>query len=361
VRRLSTPDGETRLYLDPAGKLRTVNLTPTAARRLEALGFQAEDAHGWLALPPQVARAGLGQVGTGGEDLSRLSTEALWCLHDAPENPTGGASRLAVKLELARRLASPCNLCWHRCGADRARGQGWCLAPPAPTTVNYVLHTGEEVAGATLCLYLGPGCSHRCRFCTMHGLIHQQPSEALEAQEVAETIRSKWAERAQSVTLIGGEPGIYLPWILELAAALPELPLLWNSNMYHTPAVARLLSGVVDAYIADIKFGNSMCSRKLAGVSNYLEPVLANVVHAHQDGVPVVVRHVVMPGHAHCCTQPALAALHQARPDAKVHLIGYIPEWRGAEVGLADFCSDEELAWAKDLALSLGFEDVWLS
>ncbi len=354
MRRIRSEDGETRIYIDPAGRLAVVNLTPTVARQLEAVGFSSQGSAGWVPVPERSRRRDLGTLDVPEETLPGMAEADLWRLHDASPGASGSTSKLQVKLELARRLSRPCILCHHRCRADRLRGEGWCRAPLGPSQADLVLHVREEVVGATLCVYLGPGCSHRCRFCTMHELISARPGPPINTEALVRSMPRWKARGARSLTLIGGEPGIYVPWVLELALAEPDLPLVWNSNMYHIPEVGRLLAGVIDVYVADFKFGNDRCALRLAGTARYVEPVKANLRAAGADGTPLVVRHVVMPGHLDCCTWPVLRHLARDLPDAPVHLMTYIPEWLGPQYGLDRFTRDEDLAGAARYARTLG-------
>ncbi len=41
-----------------------------------------------------------------------------------------------------------------------------------------------------------------------------------------------------------------------LAEMSVNTPIVWNSNMYHSDAAAKLLCGVVDVYLGDFKYGN---------------------------------------------------------------------------------------------------------
>jgi len=357
VKRLQTLEGETRLYLDPRGQIHAVNLTPGAAEVLAELGLAALGTTRTVRLPSRPARRELGFL-AGPSDPTSCSTTELWELHRQPAAPDGPLPKLSLKLELARRLATPCVLCHHFCRADRGRGGGWCHAPTVPSEIELVLHAGEEVGGHTLCLYLGPGCSHRCRFCTMHALIHAPANRPLSPEQVLSAVQEHLERGASSLTLIGGEPGIYLPWVLELLALETHLPLVWNSNMYHTPEVAQLLTGIVDVYIADLKFGNDTCARQLAGIRDYLGPVLKNIVRASREGVALVVRHLVMPGHLECCSRPVLEALARTVPGAPVSLFSFIPEFRSSEVGLHRFTTPEELELVRGWAGTLGLTTI---
>jgi uncharacterized Fe-S radical SAM superfamily protein PflX len=351
---LEGDQGRARAYLNPNGQLLAVDLTPASLEYLEGLGLQPITSRSVIALPAQPRRAQLGFVNTPSQDLHRLNLEQLWALHDNAQ-ASGITPVLHVKLEIARRLAQPCNLCHHRCNADRTAGEGWCRAPLEPSLVRTVLHVPEEVEGNTLMFYLGPGCSHRCTFCHTHDLVHGVGTQPFTHAQALQAIHDPNMCSARSITLIGGEPSIYLPWVLELALNEPTLPLVWNANMYQTGEVTRLLDGVIDAVIADLKFGNNQCARTLAGTHTYLQPVLENLHWLQAHDTPFVVRHVVMPGHEHCCTHTALEQLARVTPGAWLHLMPFIPAFKNAN---ETWSSHEALEQARQQARALGFQTV---
>jgi putative pyruvate formate lyase activating enzyme len=91
---------------------------------------------------------------------------------------------------------------------------------------------------------------------------------------------------------------------------------------------------------------------------NYLEPLKRNLYLAASEGLPVVVRHVVMPGHLECCTRPALETITQIIPSAWVHLMPYLPAWQGAAYGLEGFSTQADLREACNMATSINLS-LW--
>ena len=59
-------------------------------------------------------------------------------------------------------------------------------------------------------------------------------------------------------------------------------PVVWNSNMYHSPEIAEILEGVVDVYLGDFKYGNDVCAQKYSKIKNYLEIVQSNFEFAYK-------------------------------------------------------------------------------
>jgi putative pyruvate formate lyase activating enzyme len=128
--------------------------------------------------------------------------------------------------------------------------------------------------------------------------------------------------------ILGGEPTIHLPTVLELVAALPDTArLVWKTNAHGSAEARALLDGVFDVWLADYKFGNDDCARRLARVADYTAVVRENLFWANGHS-ELIVRHLLMPGHVDCCWQPVAGWLAESLPGVKVNLrTGFWPAW----------------------------------
>jgi putative pyruvate formate lyase activating enzyme len=125
--------------------------------------------------------------------------------------------------------------------------------------------------------------------------------------------------------------------------------------MYMTPEVIELLDGVVEMYLADFKFGNGPCARAVAGVDNYTEVVTRNLLLAAAQA-PVIVRHLLMPGHLECCFRPVARWMAENLPDVPFTLMtGYVPAWRADTCGeLGRMLTQTECDAAEQFIAELG-------
>ncbi len=113
-------------------------------------------------------------------------------------------------------------------------------------------------------------------------------------------------------------------------------PVVWKSDFHFTPEALDLLTGVVDVFVADFKFGNDACAHRLSGINHYLSIVTRNLLAARSRG-RLIVRHLLLPGHDECCWKPIAAWLAEHLPDVEVSIRGgFMPRWRSthfAELG----------------------------
>jgi putative pyruvate formate lyase activating enzyme len=315
------------------------------------------------------------------EALATLDEPTLWTAHadgmrrwrelvasggdvavaaSAPTAPRSAeADLLALKVELGRRLLGPhCRVCWLGCPVDRRAGPaGRCGLGPGLRVYRDYVHLGEELEVVpTHALFLA-GCNYRCAYCSDWTHV-DRPLQHKEtpASDVARSIDARRAEGARTLTFVGGDPDVNLPGILEaLAATTCSTPVVWNANLSGTPEAHDLLEGVVDAWVADLKYGSEACARPGSAVPDSLAPVHANLRRAAGEAYTVV-RHLLLPGHVECCALPVLEWLAGNVPGARVNLMGQfepIPEVRGTAWDRLPTASELERARARALALGL--------
>lgn len=230
----------------------------------------------------------------------------------------------------ARAHYGHCALCEHRCGADREAGErGPCKAGPVARFFRHRIEYGEEPQIVPSHLFYLSGCDLRCVFCIAEAFAFDPGrGEILTAPIFRDAVEWGRQRGARNIQWVGGEPTIHLPSILGLMAESPNLPpVVWKSDFYGTPEAFALLDGVVDTYVADFKFGNDDCARRLAGVENYVDIVGRNLGIAASQG-DLIVRHLLLPGHFDCCFRLIVNWLHTHLPAAKFSIRdGYLPKW----------------------------------
>lgn len=239
---------------------------------------------------------------------------------------------LAGRAALARHALGACDLCARGCRVNRLAGErGTCGLGVDGVVAEHFVHIGEEAPiNPSLVISLA-GCGMRCRYCQQGRLLDPRslPGRPLDA--------SLWAdldfEGARSLSFVGGNPDESLPAILGFLAAMPgdfALPLVWNSHAYATESALALLDGVVDAFVPDLKYDDERCARRLSGVRGYPERARRTIRWMLAQGVPVIVRVLVLPGHAGCCHLPALEWLANLDADALLVSVRgqYSPDWR---------------------------------
>ncbi len=263
---------------------------------------------------------------------------------------------LDLKIELARRMLLECNLCERKCGVDRSKGIPGACGVLVPRISSEFLHMGEEPCLVPSHTIFFAGCNLTCIFCQNWDISQQAHQGARFTQQDIARLMDK--RTALNTNWVGGDPTPNLHFILgTLAHVQVNRPQIWNSNMYLTTRTMELLNGAMDLYLTDFKYGNDECGHELSGVDHYFDVMKRN--HEHMKGQDTIIRHLVLPGHLDCCTEPILTWIAENRPDAVVNVMAqYHPDFKtmhypGLDRRLKDREFSEALEQARELGLTL--------
>lgn len=202
-----------------------------------------------------------------------------------------------------------CRLCARFCEIDRASGgRGPCLVDDGAWVAGYGVHFGEEpeiVGTGGSGLVLLAGCNLACRGCETADFSRElKGARRLSAAELAGVILQLTRDGAENVHFV--TPTHQLPVVLSaLRRAVQagfDRPVVWNCGGYESLEALRLLDGVVDVYLADLKHGGDGEGR-LTGVADYFSVAKACLAEMHRqvgDLLPdgsrgLLVRHLVLP------------------------------------------------------------------
>jgi putative pyruvate formate lyase activating enzyme len=281
-----------------------------------------------------------------------------------PFHPRTQRLRPAVARERASQayaLLADCRLCAHDCGVNRLAGEtGLCHAGTEARFFSAQTEVSDELELIPTFAIALSGCDLRCDFCiTGASSWNTRAGAHLDAVTMAALARAALRNGARTIMVLGGEPTIHLPAALELVSFLPSTAkLIWKTNAHGSASARELLDGLFDVWVADFKFGNDDCARRLARVSDYIRIVGENLLWANTHS-QLIVRHLLMPGHTDCCWRPIAQWLAAHLPGVKVNLrAGFWPAWqaqRHTEFRNALGTSEEDRAFrlARELELNL--------
>ncbi|HDI02846.1 MAG TPA: radical SAM protein [Candidatus Aenigmarchaeota archaeon] len=266
------------------------------------------------------------------------------------------AEKFKEKIREAYRILSSCELCERKCGINRTSGEkGFCGAGNAAQISSAFPHMGEERFFIPSFTIFFMGCTFKCQYCQNWEISQwYERGREVTPEEIANMI-----DRCGciNVNFVGGEPTPYIPFILEaLSLVTSNIPVIWNSNFYMSEKAMKLLSGVVDVYLSDWKYGNNECAFRLSKVKKYWEVVSRNHELAFKDA-ELVIRHLILPNHVECCSKPILEHISKKYGDrVVVNLMPqYRPEWKAKDYEeINRLPTREELNYVWELADSLG-------
>ena len=304
--------------------------------------------------------------------LPNIDDEILWERHRqamhgqiSTRRQDDSASPLHIKEELAKRKLLDCDLCAHLCHVNRFLKAGICGLKNQAFVVKPFLHIGEEAVikpAATLKLF---GCALDCQGCLSWEILHPKKAVLLkQALLLDETIWANCSDfwKAPVIEFVGGNPDESIYPIFSALTALPShlsfKPIVWNTHGYGSPVVYELLDGVVDIYLPDFK-GCDPCVEQISKVRGYWGYVTSGIEAMLRQNVRVIVRILVLPGHAACCHKPTLEWLAQHRDRLWMSLMQFVPDYRA--LGSTDLnrpASETEMAEVRRIMKALKLRDV---
>jgi putative pyruvate formate lyase activating enzyme len=267
---------------------------------------------------------------------------------------------LDLKIELARRLLNPCRLCERKCNVNRLDGKaGYCRVAESKVSSKFV-HWGEEPELVPSYTVFFSRCTFECVFCQNWDISQRDSGQYISPDDLANSVE-RMLGGVRNINWVGGDPTPNLVYILEvLKKCNANIPQVWNSNMCLTEEAMALQDGLTDGYLADFKYGNDECARKLSRIMRYFEVVSRNHSIANEKA-GIVLRHLVLPGHIECCTKPIMdwVAGNLDTSRIRVNIMDqYRPEYKAKDFnGLEKRLSHREFLtayrYAEDLGLNI--------
>jgi len=214
--------------------------------------------------------------------------------------------------ELLKGLAS-CELCPRRCRVNRLEDErGFCRTGRRAVFSSFAPHFGEE---DPLVGRRGSGtvffthCNLLCCFCQNFDISHEGEGQEIEPEGLARIMLHLQERGCHNINFVS--PTHVIAQIME---ALPlaiqgglRVPLVYNTGGYDLPETLRLLDGVVDIYMPDVKFSDGAVAREFAKAPDYPLMVRQALAEMHRqvgdlclddEGVAwkgLLIRHLVMP------------------------------------------------------------------
>jgi putative pyruvate formate lyase activating enzyme len=254
----------------------------------------------------------------------------------------------AARVEEALDHLADCDLCPRYCRVDRrASVKGALCNTGAQAMVHsYGPHHGEEdplrgTRGSGTIFFAW--CNLRCVYCQNWDISQQGIGREVSARELARMMLELQTMGCHNVNLVS--PSHVVAQVIAAVAIAAEqglrLPLVYNTGGYDSPEALRLLDGVVDIYMPDMKYADPENARRYSRARDYAEANRAAVKEMHRqvgDLVPdksgiarrgLLVRHLVLPGYLAGTTEVARFLAREVSADTYLNLMDqYHPCYR---------------------------------
>ena len=271
-----------------------------------------------------------------------------------------------------------CELCPHRCRADRGNGRlGFCQAGILPRVFRWGPHFGEE---PPICGEAGSGavffsrCTMKCLYCQNSPWSWKGEGVDKTIPELTEIFRELAVkDKVENWNLVSPTP--YLPYIREAVQPLFKegirLPFVWNSSGYESLETLEEYRDLCDWALFDLRYANDATAIAASQAPGYVKAARAAVKWAWDrtcgtSGTSrtggLIVRVLVLPGHADEAIENLAWLATEVSNEVPISVMAqYTPAYKALETPPFDRpVTEEEYESVTEAAADFGFENGWI-
>ncbi|MDD5079256.1 MAG: radical SAM protein [Candidatus Omnitrophica bacterium] len=280
-----------------------------------------------------------------------------------------------------RKILSSCAICPRKCRVNRLKDQkGFCKTGEKARVYSFMAHHGEEppVSGKR-----GSGtiffsfCNMACVYC-QNFEFSQQGGEGKEvtSEELANIMLELQGFGCHNINLVS--PTHVMPQILQaLKSAIKSglnIPLVYNSGGYELAEIIRLMDGLIDIYLPDMRYADNETAKKYSSANDYPEYNRQAVKEMHrQSGTAeingsgimtkgLIIRHLVLPGDISGTDKIMKFISEELSPETYISLMSqYFPCYKSGDFPeLSRKISLEEYESAQTIMEKYGLHNGWI-
>ncbi len=210
-------------------------------------------------------------------------------------------------------ILKECRLCPRNCGVNRYESVGVCGATSKLKVSHYSLHHWEEpvISGDN-----GSGtiffshCNLRCIFCQNKKISTLGYGKEISGKRLENIMIELQNIGAHNINLV--TPTHFVPQIVRVLKRIKNniltIPVVYNTSSYENVETIKMLEGLVDIYLADLKYFDNELGCNYSNCDNYFEVACSAIDEMYKHvGSPIIendlmkkgiiVRVLVLPGH----------------------------------------------------------------
>ena len=211
-------------------------------------------------------------------------------------------------------LLKNCMLCPRKCGINRYEKIGVCGANNKIKVAYYSLHMWEEppISGKN-----GSGtiffsnCNLKCVYCQNKKISLDGYGKYISMKRLKEIMLELQEKKAHNINLVTSTH--YVPQIASVLKRIKNkelnIPVVYNTSSYENIGTLMMMKGLVDIYLADLRYYDDKLGEKYSLCKDYFETATMAIDEMYRqvggilldsDGMikrGLVVRVLILPGH----------------------------------------------------------------
>jgi len=248
--------------------------------------------------------------------------------------------------EAVSRLES-CQICPRNCRINRLKDElGFCRGGRHARVYSYAPHFGEEpplvgTRGSGTIFF--SGCNLACVFCQNYEISQLDQGTEVRAIGLAAMMKKLQDLGCHNINFV--TPSHIVPQILEALTTARAMgltvPLVYNSGGYDSVETLRLLDGIFDIYMPDLKYGSDEMAHKYSNAPEYTRYAKAAILEMHHQvgdleidadnlaAKGLLVRHLILPNGAAGTAEVVRFLSQEVSRDTYLNVMArYRPEYK---------------------------------
>lgn len=188
------------------------------------------------------------------------------------------SGELKTRVEKLESLLASCTVCPKDCGNNRLRDEiAACYSGRLPIVASFTAHFGEEpvLSGKNGAgnVFFG-NCNLRCVYCQNFQIsqtFKTQKKNEVSHERLAEMMLELQAKGCHNINFVS--PTHFAPQLARTILIAAEnglnLPIVYNTNAYDSVEVLKLLDGIVDVYLPDLKYAENSVGFEFSKIRAY--------------------------------------------------------------------------------------------
>lgn len=275
-------------------------------------------------------------------------------------------------------LLKRCVICPRKCGINRYEKKGVCGATNKVRLAYYNLHKWEEpvISGNN-----GSGtiffsnCNLKCIYCQNKKISLDGYGKYISNKKLREIILELQEMGAHNINFV--TPTHYVPQIASVLHKIKfnelKIPVIYNTSSYENIGTLKIMSNLVDIYLADLRYFDDELGKKYSMCENYFEIATMAIDEMYRqvgkfqldsDGLlkkGLVVRVLILPNHARDAKEIINYLYKTYGDDIYISIMNqYTPINNCKYENLNRKITDEEYDEVIDFAVAIGVKNAFI-
>ncbi len=200
-----------------------------------------------------------------------------------------------------------CSICPRHCNVDRSVNLGFCQSPDNFRVARAALHfweepciSGKEGSGTVFF----SGCNLKCVFCQNNEISAENKGVKISDDKLISIFENLISQGANNINLVN--PTHYAKRLAKVLGRWKSpVPIVYNSSGYEEVETLKMLDGLIDIYLPDLKYIRAEKAMRYSKAADYFEKASAALLEIRRqvedkfDGdimkSGMIIRHLILP------------------------------------------------------------------